>query len=405
MRDSGFTPFRALCAALALYVAFFAFLSADVTVRVFGARSDFQSTMDAAVLMILELARGTAIVVSLVLALRLARADRRPVARLLTLAVLLLGVWFAKITAFEAFPGHAQEWLADGLLRSGTPPRLLQLIFARPVWSFWLALGAFLRLSVTWPAALQASSIEGSGLADRTGMMRNVALAGVDVGRGFRHLAARLVEERAFRPWIVWPATAVLGLVHAMAGPIGLRVGLDALMAMLLALGITNLRAAHSVAGERARRRVLWVTQSALTAMSAFVLVGLLSLQHDAGTVATSLGISIIAPFAVLMGFGSAVLGRAVTDPRPALRRTTGTSMAAVLGVVSYLLIQLALKPVARDGIPIVEVAGVLASAVLIAVTRSRWRGLADQFVGGVDAAGNGRRTSGPARSEADRAA
>jgi len=382
MRDSHSTFFRALCAAVSTYLAFFAFLSADVTVRVFGARSDFQSIMDAAVLMILELARGAAIVVTVVVAARLGRAGRRPEVRLLTLAVLLLGIWFAKITAFEAFPGHAQEWLADRLVRTGTPSWLLQLVFGQPVWSFWLALGAFLRLSVTWPTGLKATSIERSGQADRTGMMRNVALAGSDVGHAFRRLAARLVEARAFRPTIVWPVTAAAGFTHAMAGPIGLRIGLDALMAALLALGITNLRAAQTVAGERVRRRVLWVTQASLTALGAFLLVGLLSLKHDAGTVASSLGISIVAPFAVLMGFGSAILGRTVTDPRPALRRTIAVSIASVMGVVAYLLIQLALQPMAGSGFPVVEVTGALSSAGLILGTRSRWRGLADQFVG-----------------------
>jgi hypothetical protein len=404
MRETRSTSFSLLCAVLASYLGFFAFLSADVTVRVFGARSDFQSPMDAAVLMILEIARGAAIVTSLAIALRLARGRRRPEARLLTFAVLLLGVWFAKITAFEAFPGHAQEWLADRLLGAGAPRPLLQLAFAEPVWSLWLVLGAFLRLSVTWPVALQASSIEHSGRADRTGIMRNVALAGADVGLAFRVLAARLVQAQAFRPSIVWPLVAVAGLAHAIAGPIGVRIGLDALIIVLVALAITNLRAAQSVAGERVRRRVLWVTQSALTAGSAFLLVGLLSLRHDAGTVATSLGVSIVAPFAVLMGLGSAVLGAVVTDPRPALRRTVATSLAAVLGAVVYLLVQIALSPLAERAFPIPELAGGLTSTVVIVATRAHWRRLADRFSGGADRE-EMESASGPARAEAGRAA
>jgi hypothetical protein len=386
MSHSRSASFRAIAALLITYLLFFAFLSMDVIVRLWMTRGQFDRITDVAVLMMLEFARTAAILSITWQCVRLSKVAIRPATRSLTLGLLALGIWFAKAFAFASYPGFAQEWLAARLIEWHTPIWLLRVVFGEPEWAAWLALGAFLRTSVTWPRRLRSSSIAGSGTNDRTGMMRSVAFAGADVGEGFRRLAAKLVAVRAFRPSITWPVVIAAGAISVPAMPMSVKLGCAALFGLGVALVITNARAAQNAAGIVTRWRALWVAQAGLTAIVAFLLTGLLSLRHDAGTVMLSFAVSALAPFAVLMAISSGTLTRHVPDPKPAIRRTLSTGAAAVVGIVAWLIIQLALTP-ANGVLPVSQLVGIAAAITTVVATRGSLRRFADQFVRRTDPA------------------
>jgi hypothetical protein len=372
---------RVVSAILCAYLGFFAILSVDVLVRVFVTRGRFEQATDAATLIALEFTRSVIIIATLAVALRLARAARRPAAQTFSLLIALLGIWYAKAFGYAAFPGYLQEWMAGRLLAAGAPRPLLVFLFGMPEWAIWLALAAGLIVSSSWPSAVLPDAITRSGASDRAGMMRSHALAGADVGAAFRITAARAVAHGWLRPRVVWSVLGLAGVAHSFGTGLALRIAAVALFAAGCAVAITNVRASFANAPERAQWRILWTTQAAITAAAAFLVTGLLSARPEATTGVVSFAVASLAPLAVLMAVASGALPRRVTDPRPAIRKTIAAAAAAVCGVVAYLLTQVALAPVDVPGAPLREIVGIGTGIALIALTRDRLRTLAQRLL------------------------
>jgi len=383
------TMLRLASGALLIYLGFFALLSADVLVRIFLMRDRFPTASDAAILMAFELARLLTTVLTITLAVAAVRRSRRLATRTFTFLLIFLGVWYTKAFAFESFPGYLQEWIALRLFGLGVPLAATQFIFGSPVWALWLALGAFLRMSVTWPRPLDAPRIADSGGRDRTGLMRSVSLAGADVGATFRNVAAQLLDTGWLRARVVWPVVVVAGTVSALigAGHIAAPAELVAIVRTLLialfctgfALAVTNLRAAYQVAGRRHRWRVLWLVQGALTAVAAFLVSGLLSLRADTATATLSFAVVTLAPLGVLMALASTVQVR-VPDPRLANRKTIALGTGAVVGTIAYLVLQFALAPLDSNTVPVREIVAIGASVLIVAALRNRFRLMAERI-------------------------
>jgi hypothetical protein len=381
--------FRFASGALLIYLGVFALLSADVLVRIFLMRDRLPNASDAAILMALELARLLTTGLIIVLAAIAARRSRRAATRTFTFLLIFLGVWYTKAFAFENFPGHLQEWIALRLFGWGVPLAATQFIFGSPVWALWLALGALLRMSVTWPRPLDARRIAESGGRDRTGLLRSVSLAGADVGAAFRNAAVRLLEGGWLRARFVWPIVAVAGTLSTFIGSgrvdaqsvimTTARTLLIALFFTGFALAVTNLRAAYQVARRRQRWSVMWLMQGALTAAAAFLVSGLLSLRADAATATLSFAVVTLAPLGVLMAFASATQVR-VPDPRLANCKTIALGTGAVVGTVAYLVLQFALAPLAAQPAPVREIIAIGASVLIVAALRDRFRLIAERI-------------------------
>jgi hypothetical protein len=306
-------------------------------------------------------------------------APRVRAAFLAAVALVFVAVWYAKAFAFEGYPGHVQESVAAALLGAGAPLPVLDFIFGRPEWSLWIALGAVLRLSVTWPRPLDTVSIAVSGVRDREGMLRSVALAGADIGAAFRRLAVSLRTHGLLEARAVWPAVILAGAVDALvpAGPAAW------LMASLLASGCavatTNLRASFVRATRRQRNRILWVVAAAVTAGSAFVVSATLSFTGDAVASIIGLAVASLAPFSVLAML-AVVVTRRPSAAGPWLRRTVFIGASGATGAIAYLLALVALPGAATPAVPVRELVALATSVVLVAVSQPRLRDITNRI-------------------------
>ncbi len=364
--------YRVAAPALFAYLASFVFLSIDTLVRIYHVRSRMPQATDAAAVLSLELAHALTIALGLALALLAWRQRRWPAARTFSMLIVFAGVWYAKTFAFSGFPGFVQERLANRLLGAGTSRTLLDFVFGRPGWALWLALGAFLRLSATWPRPLQSGSVARSGTADRAGLLRSSALAGADVGAMMRRAASIALTRGWLRPAVLWPVIGCAALAHSFAPWPVIRVLFDGLFGFILAIGITNARAASLGAQPRHRRRARWVAQAAVTVTIGFLLSGLLSLRLQSPTVLLSVAVASLTPFAALMALFTAITRRNVPDPAPALRRTITFGAAALAGTAAYAVLQFALSPIQVSRVPVPELAALGSSILLVAALRRR---------------------------------
>jgi hypothetical protein len=327
-----------VAAALSLMLAVFTVLSADVIVRVWLLRGRMESAVDAAVLLSYEAARTLTTALALGLAIASWRRASDATRRLFTLLVLFLGFWYTKAFAFAAFPGPLQERLAGWLFDTGVPRSVTTFIFGAPVWAAWLALGALLRLSALFPAPLDAAAIDRSGGNDRTGLLRGVHLAGLDVGAAFRRISTALVRVGAFGAAPVWLVVIAGGTLHALAVGPAARVLLGTLWVALLMVAVTNLRATMAEAPESGKRRVLWMLQAAIVALAAYATAAVLSIAGGRLESGVSFGFAAFAPPVILMGLALAIRRRHPPNPRHAIRRTLTLGIAAVAAAVAYVL-------------------------------------------------------------------
>lgn len=263
-------------AALLLFVLTFAALSVDVMARVWSWRARFTSPFDVAFLFYLEGVRSIVILAGIAIA---ASAGRRA-ALTTSAAALAFGVGFAtlayaKLTAFARFPGDVQERTAVWLGERGLTPDILSIFFAQPEWAAWLALAAFLMFAANYPRPLTPDDIALSGVHDRRGAMRSVALAGIDIGALARAATAFALSRGWLRGRVVWTAAAIIGIAHTAllrALPADIAVNLLLLgsacvpVAVLLAL----LRAGASVAADTRRAPLLWLRRGALYGLALF---------------------------------------------------------------------------------------------------------------------------------------
>lgn len=350
------TLFRAVVALLLAYIATFFLMSVDVIVRVWVIRAQLGSALDAGLLIFFESARALTTVLAMLLILAVVRRGGAAAgARAFALMLAFLTIWYAKAFSFASFPGFVQEQIAIRLLEEGASRRLLALIFGEPGWALWLALGAFVRLSVLFPQALAAEVIERAEPDRRAGMMRSVAFAGADVGEAFRRLSGRALRVGWLGSLPVWSVTVTAAVVHYHTRGTPLA---DAALALLficgLAVGITALRAGYVSSVHVDRQRIVWVAQAALTAVLSFMLAATLSAAVTSFAEWLSLGLMTVAPLFVLLGVATAVMPGETADPRRAVRMTLLYGATLVVLGLLYAALDTMLPPL-MAGRPVVR--------------------------------------------------
>jgi hypothetical protein len=198
---------------LIVYGLIFAGLSLDVMARVWEWRFRFESPVDAAVLLYFEAARTFVIIGGLIVAtIAFLRSARRPALGWLGLGIALLAIAYGKVSGFDAFPGNAQLDLAVMLRDAGVPGWLMALVFGRPEWAGWLALPLLTAFSLNYPRPLTPDDVTYRPASSRTGTLRGVALAGVDIGAVARSATASLMR----RGWLHGWRLAALGVLPAV---------------------------------------------------------------------------------------------------------------------------------------------------------------------------------------------
>lgn len=351
MRAARTLLFNVIAATFALMLVVFTVLSADVIVRVWLSRGQMESAVDAAVLLSYEAARTLTTGLALALALASWRRAEDASRRLITLLILFLGLWYTKAFAFAAYPGYLQERIAGSLFAAGVPRRATAFLFGEPVWAAWLALGALLRLSTLFPTPLEVAAIERSGARDRSGLLRGMSFAGLDVGAMFRRASIVLSRSGALGGLPVWLATVVAGAIHGWVDDPAVRAVLGTLWIVLLMLAVTNLRATMVDAPAPDRRRVLWMLQAAIVGLCAFATSAILSAAAGRLESGVSLGLASFAPPVVLMGLALAFALRVPPNPLYAIRRTLTLGIAATAAAAVYVLSAGIVAGLARPGI------------------------------------------------------
>jgi hypothetical protein len=365
---------------LLAWLGFFAFLSADMLVRIVGIRGQFDAAFDAVGLVAIEGCRTITLLGAVWLAGSASRqAKRVPASGLLSLFVIFAGVWYAKEFAFTGFPGHVQEYLANRLIGAGIPIGVLAFVFGSPEWSAWIALGALLRLSVTWPRPLDSQRITESGARDRKGMMRSVALAGADIGAAFRSLAAQLVAKRLLGGRSLWPLVMIAGVMHSVLPWPAASWSMTVLFGGGVALAITNLRASFARATRRQRERVVWGVTAAVIAGSAFLVAGILSFGADIASAVIGVTVLSLSPIASVLALAMMTRRR---PPAPGrwLRRALLAGTSSVTGALAYLFALTALPGPESPEIPVRELVALATSVVLVLVSAPRLREITDRL-------------------------
>jgi hypothetical protein len=302
-------PRRVWLALLALYALLFVALSVDIMVRIWEWRGRFESPLDVAALFYFEGVRTFTTVAGVAIAVWAAqRTTARAGLRELPFALLLATIAYTKVAAFRGFPGAQQERLAGMLQEARIPPVVLDVVFAQPAWTAWGALAACVLLVAQYPRRLESTDIAASGEADRRGAMRDVALAGTDVGALSRRAAARLVSVRWLRPSVLYPLSLAVGIGHALAArSVGFVAHVLALLvaAAVVAMLVSMFRAAFAVAADQERVVLEWLRRGVLAGGALFVVSGVAAIALRGSVIAVA-ALS-LAPAAVLVGVAIAV--------------------------------------------------------------------------------------------------
>lgn len=378
LQDTRPLLYRAVSVTFLLLLAGFVVLSIDVLVRVWAMRQGLPSGADAAVLLAYEAARAVTTALALVLAAMSYRRADTAGRRAATLVLLFLAVWYTKAFAFESFPGHLQERLANVLFRHGVSRRAMYLLFGAPVWAAWLALAALVRVSVTFPGPLDPGLIERSGARDRAGLLRGVSLAGLDVGGHLRAVSAALLRRGAYAGGPVWLLAIAAGLLHAMSDSGPIRIGLAAGFAFTAMLAVTNLRAATQGMSDGDRRRILWLLQASIVGAAAFAAGAVLSAAGTRVTEGLSFGLAALAPPMVLMGLAYGIAHRQPPNPRVAIANTTLIGVAALAAAAFFVAAGSILGP--RTATPLATLLPLVVAAAGTGVIWSRLRRLAGRL-------------------------
>lgn len=316
---------RALLALLALYALVFVALSNDIMVRVWDWRMRFESPLDAAVLLYFEGVRAATTTAGIAVALwAAARVRAHPHLRELPFAILLATIAYTKLVAYRGFPGEQQEHLARWLQEARVPRFMLELVFAQPVWTAWLALAASVLLLAGYPRQLVAADVVQSGEADRRGALRDVAVAGADVGDLSRRAAAAFLSSGWTRPASLYSAAAALGFAHALLARAADGLVLVAVQAVALiaaAIGVAAVvslfRASHAIATPDERGVLMWLRRGVLAGGMLFAVSGVAAILLR-GAVIPVAALS-LAPAAALVGVAVAV-ARIRAAPSPLAR-------------------------------------------------------------------------------------
>jgi hypothetical protein len=309
--------FRLLIAPVFLYALLLPVLSIDVVARLL-ANARTQETGTLVLLVFYESTRALVILLDLgvVACLVFGRAAQRE-ARVLAWFLLFGGVAYAIAFGGGGYVGPFQEWLTRTLLARGVGRGVLSVLFGYPDWSEWLALAALVRFSLLFPQPINEAVIEGSGAQDRAGLMRSVPGAGLDVGSSARKLVVRAKGRGWLQDGPLWTFCALGALLSIVLRGSALKPLLWIPFFLLLAVAITAFRASYVAGDPDARRRIRWLARCSLAGLVLFVFSGIVGLGEST---ASEIGVFVLltlAPVAVLLGFGAALLMRGPSEPAP----------------------------------------------------------------------------------------
>jgi hypothetical protein len=279
---------------LAVLVAFFAVLAVDLAWRVWVTRSGFPSSTDVALLIVLEVVRAcvTLAVVGIALA---ALGRREPGHVALSAALLFLGLWYAKATAFGPFPGFFQQRIALVLVDRGVSRELLGFVFGQPTWALAPFVAGFLSFATRYPAPPQADEVRAVRATGRRGTLRNVALAGTDVRSLVHRLAAHALERGWLHPALLAAVGLFGALVLAFGSPL-LRFPVLAVLAVGLGMAIAFMRTASLTHDGPHRRRLRFLAAAGVSVCVEFVGSAAVSFAPGAAIATIALVLASAAP-------------------------------------------------------------------------------------------------------------
>ncbi|MGH7469102.1 MAG: hypothetical protein ACRENP_14190 [Longimicrobiales bacterium] len=306
--------FRLAVLPLLLYVALQPVLAVDVAAMLIGQWS-LQEQGNVLLLLFFELTRGLRSLIGLALvALLLSRPTVSRAARALALFLLFGEMAYAMAFSSTGYAGPVQEWLTGLLLEAGMSRRALVIAFGYPDWALWLALAALLRFAVQFPTRLTVTDVEASGRHDRSGLMRQVPGAGIDIGMLFRHLAQNALRSGWLEPVAVWVAAWAAAILSVLLRGMPWKNLLWLPFVLGVAIAITCLRASYLNGDADARRSLLWITRGALAACVLFALAGLAGTAPGPAAEIITFVLLTCAPAALLIGLGLAVLQRTKSE-------------------------------------------------------------------------------------------
>jgi hypothetical protein len=316
---SGRPARNVLLGLLSLY-ALLVVLSVDIMVRVWQLRFGFDSPVDVVVLLYFELVRSVLTLAGLGIAVLAAvHAGRQPALGHFSIAVAFATVAYAKAMGFAAFPGAMQEALATSLRERAVPDWLLLTVFAQPQWAVWLMVPPLLMFAAGYPRRLTVDDVMGTQVGERQGTLRNVAVAGSDVGSVARRLTVWLMERRMLEPAWLWGAALAGAVVHTAVvlnaghgGTVLVNVGAVVMLALAAATCITLLRAAADRAGGAEQQPLVWLQRGSVATLAMF---GLAATAATLPAGALSTAAFSLAPAAMAIGLLMAVVSApAATD-------------------------------------------------------------------------------------------
>ena len=304
----GTSRFRLLITPVFLYALLLPVLSIDVMARLLS-HASYQDRGNLVLLTFFEATRALPIILNLSLVgflvvLRPAQHAARELAWFLLFGVVAYAIAFAG----GGYVGPFQEWLTRFLLGHGVSRRALAVVFGYPEWSAWLALAALVRLSLVFPKPLEADVIERSGAQDRSGLMRSVPGAGLDIGKSARQLVLAVRRRGWLDAGPLWTMCAFGALLSILLRSSRLKLLLWIPFFVLMAVAITAFRASYVSGAADTRRRIRWLARSAVLGLLLFTFSALAGLGSGTTSEVAGFVFLTLAPVAMLLGFGGALL-------------------------------------------------------------------------------------------------
>lgn len=313
--------FYLLAAVLSLLLCLFVVFGVD-TLSALLERSRAIESGALALLIYLESSKAVIIALAVLTAgWLIVRAGNTADGRAFTLFLLFGAFTFHKALSASSFPGPLQESTAIAL--SGLPVEVRKWLFGGLLWTVWPALAAAVRLSIVYTRPpLTAQRIDESGAFDRRGMMRGQGLAGLDVGAALRRISTSALRAGWFEPGpLVLFSVAMIAVMTLLPGTA--RLLLSCMVAgVLIAVAMTNLRAAYLAASDGERARMGWLVLGGVLGAGLAVLAAAPLLVLNAAWVQIpALVLLMLAPAALMVCLAIGVMYRGGQDPRHLVRR------------------------------------------------------------------------------------
>jgi hypothetical protein len=134
-----------------------------------------------------------------------------------------------------------QQWIVLRLTEMRVSRDLLAFIFGNPAWAVAPFVAAFLGFAMKYPGAPDQEAVREMRATGRRGMMRGVAMAGIDV----RSLVHRAAAQALGRGWFDNRVLAIMGAGGAVVlafGGTALRFAMLGALAFMFAAAIAFLR-------------------------------------------------------------------------------------------------------------------------------------------------------------------